>query len=63
MANSCLLAVSVEIMEHLSAREDSGFVQVCLQADHFSQTAFEVMLTTQEGTAIGQSQQHAQTSL
>lgn len=40
---------------HLQVNESDGFVEICVQADHSSQAAFGVMLTTEDGTAIGES--------
>lgn len=33
--------------------ENSGSVEVCVAADHESQTSFEVLLTTRDSSAIG----------
>lgn len=49
--------VEVNIMSdaHLQVNESDGFIEICVQADHPSQTVFEVMLTTMDGTAMGES--------
>ena len=41
---------------HLQVNENDGFIEICVQADHPSQTVFEVMLTTiDDDTATGES--------
>ena len=49
--------VEVNIMSdtHLQVNESGGFIEICVQADHPSQTVYEVMLTTIDDTATGES--------
>lgn len=40
---------------HVRVNESAGFVKICVEADHESQTTYEVVFTTVEGTATGNS--------
>ncbi len=52
------MIVSIISAAHLEVYEDSGFVEICVEADHESQTTFEVLLRTTDVTAIGMSCDH-----
>ena len=38
---------------HVRVNESIGFVEICVEADHETQTTYEVVLGTTQGTAIG----------
>ena len=40
---------------HRAVLEGTGFVKICVQADHMSKASFVVTVTTTDGTAIGES--------
>ena len=40
---------------HRDVIEGTGFVKICVQADHMSKASFVVTVTTTDGTAIGES--------
>ena len=40
---------------HRAVLEGTGFVKICVQADHMSKASFVVTVTTTDGTSIGES--------
>ena len=50
-----MVKVSIMSSTHLQVNEDSGFVEICVQADHQTQTVYEVTLSTMDDTALGKS--------
>ena len=40
---------------HRDVVEGTGFVKICVRADHMSKASFVVTVTTTDGTAIGES--------
>ena len=53
--NFFLLDVDVTITSslHVPVNESAGFVKVCVDANRQSQITYEVILSTEEGTATG----------
>lgn len=51
----CISVVEVNIVSSIQQQinESSGFVEICLEADHQSQSVFEVTLSTTDDTALG----------
>ena len=45
--------VSIMSSDHQEINESSGFFEICLEANHQSQSVFEITLSTMDGTAIG----------
>ena len=40
---------------HRDVVEGTGFIKICVRADHMSKASFVVTVTTTDGTAIGES--------
>ena len=45
--------MSIVVTSHFEVPESSGYVKICVEADHQSQTTYEVILSTVDDTAIG----------
>ena len=45
--------MSIMLSDHQEIIESSGSFEICLEADHQSQSVFEITLSTMDGTAIG----------
>ena len=45
--------MSIMSSDHQEINESSGFFEICLEANHQSQSVFEITLSTMDGTAIG----------
>ena len=48
-----VVKVSIMSSTHIQVNEDNGFVEICVQADHQTQTVYEVTLSTIDNTALG----------
>lgn len=48
------MTLSIQNSAHFRVVESSGFVEVCLMADRQSQVSYEVMLLSEDDTAIGE---------
>ena len=49
------MTVTITAEAHVEVLESAGFVEICVEADHESQTTYEVVLSTVEDSATGKS--------
>ena len=48
-----VVVVEIDSTPHRSVDESDGYVEICVEANHEAQTAYEVILTTTDDTATG----------
>lgn len=48
-----VVTVGITADVHLLVNESAGFVKICVEADHASQTTYEIVFRTVDGTATG----------
>ena len=47
------MTLSIVTESPVRVNESAGYVKVCVEADHESETSYEVILSTEDGTARG----------